>query len=83
MLIRWSKTTIPVGHEGLFLQVHLHIFNLPSRYSEEAAWDLASLKISQSNRGPDPREPSRIITTTTTRLSPTFSMTREIVKATC
>lgn len=48
--------------------------------SEEAAQNLASLKFSQSNRGPDPREPSRIITTTTTT---TFSMTREMAKAMC
>jgi len=48
--------------------------------SDEAAQNLASLKFSQSNRGPDPREPSRIITTTTTT---TFSMTREMAKAMC
>ncbi|KAF9779546.1 regulator of G protein signaling [Thelephora terrestris] len=48
--------------------------------TEEAARNLASLKFSQSNRGPDPREPSRIITTTTTT---TFSMTRDMAKAMC
>ncbi|KAJ7179522.1 regulator of G protein signaling domain-containing protein [Mycena filopes] len=36
------------------------------------------LKFSQSNRGPDPREPSRVVTTTTTT---TFSMTRDMAKA--
>ena len=46
--------------------------------SDEAAQNLASLKFSQSNRGPDPREPSRIVTTTTTT---TFSMTRDMAKA--
>lgn len=46
--------------------------------SDEAAANLASLKFSQSNRGPDPRDPSRIVTTTTTT---TFSMTREMAKA--
>lgn len=46
--------------------------------SDEAAANLASLKFSQSNRGPDPREPSRVITTTTTT---TFSMTRDMAKA--
>lgn len=45
---------------------------------DEAAANLASLKFSQSNRGPDPREPTRIVTTTTTT---TFSMTREMAKA--
>ncbi|QRV72869.1 regulator of G protein signaling domain protein [Ceratobasidium sp. AG-Ba] len=46
--------------------------------TDEAAQNLASLKFSQSNRGPDPRDPSRIVTTTTTT---TFSMTREMAKA--
>ena len=54
--------------------------HLPFVYSDEAARNLASLKFSQSNRGPDPREPSRIITTTTTT---TFSMTRDMAKAMC
>jgi hypothetical protein len=48
--------------------------------SDEAAANLASLKFAQSNRGPDPRDPSRIVTTTTTT---TFSMTREMAKAMC
>ncbi|KAG6850166.1 hypothetical protein H0H93_000293 [Arthromyces matolae] len=48
--------------------------------TDEAAQNLASLKFSQSNRGPDPREPSRVVTTTTTT---TFSMTREMAKAMC
>ena len=48
--------------------------------SDEAAQNLAALKFSQSNRGPDPREPSRIVTTTTTT---TFSMTRDMAKAMC
>ena len=48
--------------------------------SDDAARNLAQLKFSQSNRGPDPREPSRIVTTTTTT---TFSMTREMAKAMC
>jgi len=47
---------------------------------DEAAQNLASLKFSQSNRGPDPREPSRVVTTTTTT---TFSMTRDMAKAMC
>ncbi|KAF8318190.1 regulator of G protein signaling superfamily [Clavulina sp. PMI_390] len=45
--------------------------------TDEAASHLASLKFSQSNRGPDPRNPTRIITTTTTT---TFSMTRDMAK---
>ncbi|TBU32207.1 regulator of G protein signaling [Dichomitus squalens] len=48
--------------------------------TDDAARNLASLKFSQSNRGPDPREPSRIVTTTTTT---TFSMTRDMAKAMC
>lgn len=39
---------------------------------------MASLKFSQSNRGPDPRDPLRVVTTTTTT---TFSMTRDMAKA--
>ncbi|KAG2013397.1 Crg1 [Coprinopsis cinerea AmutBmut pab1-1] len=46
--------------------------------TDEAAQNLASLKFSQSNRGPDPREPTRVVTTTTTT---TFSMTRDMAKA--
>ena len=52
----------------------------PSPHSEEASVNLSSLKFSQSNRGPDPRDPTRIVTTTTTT---TFSMTREMAKAMC
>ncbi|KAG6332123.1 hypothetical protein ID866_6968 [Astraeus odoratus] len=48
--------------------------------TDEAAHNLASLKFSQSNRGPDPRDKSRIVTTTTTT---TFSMTRDMAKAMC
>lgn len=51
-----------------------------SSCSDQAALNLASLKFSQSNRGPDPRDPSRIVTTTTTT---TFSMTRDMAKAMC
>jgi hypothetical protein len=54
------------------------LFFLTRSPSDEAAANLASLKFSQSNRGPDPREPSRVITTTTTT---TFSMTRDMAKA--
>ncbi|KAJ6516301.1 regulator of G protein signaling domain-containing protein [Mycena sanguinolenta] len=53
-------------------------FQNSSLRSDEAAQNLASLKFSQSNRGPDPREPSRVVTTTTTT---TFSMTRDMAKA--
>lgn len=52
--------------------------NEGSPFSDEAALNLASLKFSQSNRGPDPRDPTRIVTTTTTT---TFSMTRDMAKA--
>jgi GTPase-activating protein SST2 len=54
------------------------LLSLP--FSDEAAANLASLKFSQSNRGPDPKEPSRVVTTTTTT---TFSMTRDMAKAMC
>ena len=47
--------------------------------SEEAISNLGSLKFSQSNRMPDPKDPSRIVTTTTT----TFSMTKEMARSVC
>jgi hypothetical protein len=48
--------------------------------SDEAAANLASLKFSQSHRAADPKDPARIITTTTTT---TFSMTREMARGIC
>ncbi|KAN0063074.1 AMSH/STAMBP protein ubiquitin specific-protease [Thecaphora frezii] len=48
--------------------------------TDEAAENLSALKFSQSNRLPDPNEPSRIVTTTTTT---TFSMNREMAKGIC
>ncbi|KXT08202.1 hypothetical protein AC579_3313 [Pseudocercospora musae] len=47
--------------------------------TEEAITNLGSLKFSQSNRMPDPRDTSRIVTTTTTT---TFSMAREMARNT-
>ncbi|KAJ7654130.1 hypothetical protein DFH06DRAFT_521946 [Mycena polygramma] len=46
--------------------------------TDEAIRNLSSLKSSRSSRGPDPREPSRLVTTNTTV---TFSMTRPMAKA--
>ncbi|KAF5321704.1 hypothetical protein D9619_001069 [Psilocybe cf. subviscida] len=65
---------------SLQLGPHKQLFRtFPHSFStDEACQNLASLKFSQSNRGPDPREPSRVVTTTTTT---TFSMTREMAKA--
>ncbi|CDU26077.1 probable Regulator of G-Protein Signaling Protein [Sporisorium scitamineum] len=48
--------------------------------TDEAAENLSHLKFSQSNRAPDPNEPSRIVTTTTTT---TFSMNRGMAKGIC
>ncbi|EMC97058.1 hypothetical protein BAUCODRAFT_436906 [Baudoinia panamericana UAMH 10762] len=48
--------------------------------SEEAITNLGSLKFSQSNRMPDPKDPTRIVTTTTTT---TFSMAKEMAKSVC
>ncbi|KAF2863956.1 RGS-domain-containing protein [Piedraia hortae CBS 480.64] len=47
--------------------------------TEEALTNLGSLKFSQSNRMPDPKDPSRIVTTTTT----TFSMAKEMARSVC
>ncbi|PFH52567.1 hypothetical protein AMATHDRAFT_139583 [Amanita thiersii Skay4041] len=65
---------------SLELANHKQFFrNFPCSFTtDEAVQNLSSLKFSQSNRGPDPREPSRIVTTTTTT---TFSMTREMAMA--
>ncbi|CAE6411834.1 unnamed protein product [Rhizoctonia solani] len=65
---------------SLDLVTHKQFFkSFPYSFTtDEAAQNLASLKFSQSNRGPDPRDPSRIVTTTTTT---TFSMTRDMAKA--
>jgi GTPase-activating protein SST2 len=48
--------------------------------SEEAINNLGSLKFSQSNRMPDPKDPLRIVTTTTTTI---FSMAREMAQSMC
>lgn len=48
--------------------------------SEEAITNLGSLKFSQSNRIPDPKNPSRWVVTTTTT---TFSMAREMARQVC
>ncbi|KAF5333308.1 hypothetical protein D9611_002296 [Ephemerocybe angulata] len=65
--------SLQLGPHKQFFKTFPHSFT-----TDEAAQNLASLKFSQSNRGPDPREPSRVITTTTTT---TFSMTRDMAKA--
>ena len=48
--------------------------------TEQAITNLGSLKFSQSNRMPDPKDPSRIVTTTTTT---TFSMAKEMARSVC
>ncbi|OCH84828.1 regulator of G protein signaling superfamily [Obba rivulosa] len=48
--------------------------------TDDAVRNLARLRFTQSNRGPDPKDPSRIVTTTTTT---TFTMTRDTAKAIC
>jgi hypothetical protein len=48
--------------------------------SEEAITNLGSLKFSQSNRMPDPKDASRVVTTTTTT---TFSMAKEMARSVC
>ncbi|KAI0293750.1 regulator of G protein signaling [Russula brevipes] len=65
---------------SLQLTTHKQFFrSFPNTFStDEAAASLASLKFSQSNRVPDPKEPSRVITRTTTT---TFTMTRDMAKA--
>ncbi|CAD6901066.1 unnamed protein product [Tilletia controversa] len=67
---------------SLQLTTHRQYFkSYPNSFTtDEAAENLSALKFSQSNRAPDPNEPSRVITTTTTT---TFSMNREMAKGIC
>ncbi|KAH8087899.1 regulator of G protein signaling domain-containing protein [Filobasidium floriforme] len=67
---------------SLRLENHRSLFKVyPNSFStDEACTNLASLKFSQSNRSPDPKDPTRIVTTTTTT---TFSMTRDMAKGIC
>ncbi|KAL7421775.1 hypothetical protein Q5752_003546 [Cryptotrichosporon argae] len=67
---------------SLQLDTHRSFFkSYPNSFTtDEACNNLASLKFSQSNRAADPKDPSRIITTTTTT---TFSMTRDMAKGIC
>ena len=67
--------SLPLGPHRVRFQKIEHTFT-----SEEAINNLGSLKFSQSNRMPDPKDPSRIVTTTTTT---TFSMAREMARSVC
>lgn len=67
--------SLPLESHRRFLTKSDHSF-----LSEEAINNLGSLKFSQSNRMPDPKDPSRIVTTTTTT---TFSMARDMARSVC
>ena len=67
--------SLPLTAHRVRLQKVEHTFT-----SEEAINNLGSLKFSQSNRMPDPKDPSRIVTTTTTT---TFSMAKEMARSVC
>ena len=67
--------SLPLSHHRVRFQKVEHTFT-----SEEAINNLGSLKFSQSNRMPDPKDPSRIVTTTTTT---TFSMAKEMARSVC
>jgi hypothetical protein len=67
--------SLPLGSHRVRLTRVDHSF-----LSEEAINNLGSLKFSQSNRMPDPKDPSRIVTTTTTT---TFSMARDMARSVC
>ncbi|PQE28959.1 Developmental regulator flbA protein [Rutstroemia sp. NJR-2017a BBW] len=71
-----------VAHDNLPLAAHrIRLTRVDHSFlSEEAINNLGSLKFSQSNRMPDPKDPSRIVTTTTTT---TFSMAREMARSVC
>ena len=67
--------SLPLSPHRVRFQKVEHTFT-----SEEAINNLGSLKFSQSNRMPDPKDPSRIVTTTTTT---TFSMAKEMARSVC
>ncbi|KAL8923029.1 MAG: hypothetical protein Q9208_004841 [Pyrenodesmia sp. 3 TL-2023] len=67
--------SLPLSAHRVRFQKVEHTFT-----SEEAINNLGSLKFSQSNRMPDPKDPSRIVTTTTTT---TFSMAKEMARSVC
>ena len=67
--------SLPLTPHRIRFQKFDHTFT-----SEEAINNLGSLKFSQSNRMPDPKDPSRIVTTTTTT---TFSMAKEMARSVC
>ncbi|KAI4175705.1 MAG: hypothetical protein LQ348_006126 [Seirophora lacunosa] len=67
--------SLPLSAHRVRFQKIEHTFT-----SEEAINNLGSLKFSQSNRMPDPKDPSRIVTTTTTT---TFSMAKEMARSVC
>ncbi|EIW70875.1 hypothetical protein TREMEDRAFT_29267 [Tremella mesenterica DSM 1558] len=64
--------SLELGNHRSFFKTYPYSFT-----TDEAAENLSSLKFSQSQRSADPKDPSRIITTTTTT---TFSMTREMAR---
>lgn len=66
---------LPLGAHRVRLTRVEHTF-----MSEDAINNLGSLKFSQSNRMPDPKDPSRIVTTTTTT---TFSMAKDMARSIC
>lgn len=67
--------SLPLSPHRIRFQKVEHTFT-----SEEAINNLGSLKFSQSNRMPDPKDPTRIVTTTTTT---TFSMAKEMARSVC
>ncbi len=90
MNVRAAELTVEQDFKDLFATLVVSLPLAPHRVrltridhsfaSEEAINNLGSLKFSQSNRMPDPKDPSRIVTTTTTT---TFSMAREMARSVC
>lgn len=67
--------SLPLGTHRVRFSRFEHTFT-----TDEAITNLGSLKFSQSNRMPDPKDPTRIVTTTTTT---TFSMAKEMARSVC
>ncbi|OXC64077.1 hypothetical protein AYX13_06387 [Cryptococcus neoformans] len=86
---RWGRPFVKDTHDlfctlvvSLNFDTHRNFFKAyPNSFTtDDACLNLASLKFSQSTRTADPKDPTRIVTTTTTT---TFSMSREMAKGIC
>ncbi|KAH6983755.1 regulator of G protein signaling domain-containing protein [Ilyonectria destructans] len=79
-LLRMTEDDRPFTRDFNDLFSTLVVSLLPLSAHRDAINNLGSLKFSQSNRMPDPKDPSRIVTTATTI---TFSMAKDMARSIC